>query len=255
MTKQTATTLLRIVLGALSVAAFGFLIWAAFWGDIVVTRTEAQIRDIVDKQLVRMASEESQRKNAAARNLKILEVGVSIIDAIAITAKVEGRRFAQAFSATVHVVGVPEYRPRERAFFFKASEFKVLAFSYKGGTVSERATRFVKRITKNEELQAMAEELAPKLEAWVTALAENSVKRGLERFPVYRLKDDLKGWAISVSLKSVEVKDGKIVAVVSVWQLTWTVLLTIAIFLVLVAAFFMAPEVLLPFLFLGAFTS
>lgn len=248
MTKRSVLFAAKAALGVLAICAAGFMVWAAFWGDIVVKRNEAQVREIVGRQLERMASEEGQKKNAVAKNLRIKRVEVSLDDRITVTAEVEGRRFAQAFSATVHAIGVPVYRPVDKAFFFKASEFKVVAFSYQDGPVTERATSFVRRITRNEEANHLAAELASKLEAWVTALAETSVKRGLERFPVYRLKDDFKGQLISASLKSVEVKGGEIVAVVSVWQLTWTVISYFIAFLAICAiivGLFVWPEVLL----------
>lgn len=254
MTRQGAKTAQRVVLGLLALGVAAFMVWAAFWGDFVVERDQAQVQDIINRQLDRFASQSEEERKGALKNIRIKSVDVVIRDAIEITAHVEGSRFAQSFSTAVFAIGTPLYNPSERAFFFKTSEFKVVEFAYKGGTVAERAKGFVNRITRNEEANNLATELAPKLESWVTALAESAVKHGLERFPVYRLKDDAKGWVVSASLKSVEVKDGKIVAVVSVWKLTWKVLLFAAIFIGLLAALFAAPEVLLFGALLGSFS-
>ncbi len=248
MTKRGLLLSLKAALSVLAIGSVCFMVWAAFWGDIVVRRNETQVVEIVGRQLERMASEEGQKKNAAAKNLRIKRIEVSLANNITVTAEVEGRRFAQAFSATVHAVGTPDYRQKDNAFFFVASEFKVLAFSYKGSSVAEKATGLVRRITRNEEANNLAAELAPKLEEWVTHLAEASVKNGLERFPVYRIKDDMKGWLIKAGLKSVDVKNGEIVAVVSITQITWTVIGYFVLFLAICAVIvglFIWPEALL----------
>lgn len=252
MTKQGLRLTVKGICISLAVCAAGFIVWAAFWGDITVKRNEAQVVEIVGRQLEKMASEEGQKKNAVAKNLRIKRVEISLTNNIAITAEIEGRYIAQTFSATVHAVGVPEYHRNERAFFFKASEFTVPAFAYKGASVADKTTALVRRITKNDELNSLASEFAPKIEEWITHFAEMSVKSGLERFPVYRLKDDTKGWLISVALKSVEVKNGEIIAVVSIWQITWTVLLWFLIAVVLFVGFFAAPDLMMGLAFFGA---
>jgi hypothetical protein len=255
MTRKSVINLARGLGVALMLCLAGFVIFAAFWGDIRIVRTEAQIRDQVQAQLERIAEQENANKNAILRNLKIQNIDVRLADTqVTIKADVEGRRAGRGyFNATAYAVGTPEYRSRE--FYFKASEFKVTSFTYKEGPLAPRISGLVERITRNEEANRMAAELAPRLESWVTSFAESMVKRGLERFPVYRLKDDTKGWLISASLKSVGVQNGELVITVSLWQLTSTVIVGLMIFalaVLLVIGLFMAPEVLIPMALLGA---
>lgn len=72
-----------------------------------------------------------------------------------------------------------------------------------------------------ENFQKMDENKAALISSAVNAAATAY----LRMMPVYRLKDDFKGMIIRSALKSVEVKEGEVIAHLSLWALTKTVLL------------------------------
>ncbi|MBI4067867.1 hypothetical protein HY413_00475 [Candidatus Kaiserbacteria bacterium] len=80
---------------------------------------------------------------------------------------------------------------------------------------------------------------------WLLAVAEKGIARALTTHPIYTLKNDLKGIAISAVLEKVEMSDDKLVVTLSLVQFGYTILISV-LFLLLVfgmAAFlFTNPE-------------
>ena len=117
---------------------------------------------------------------------------------------------------------VPTYSFGE--LYFKPETIKVQKFAYEGSTPTELFTGFAKRYVSEAEMRQLIEDKSPAIEGWMTVVAQNAAVQTLERRPVYRLKEDVKGLLIKASLESVKIdRDGMIVTF-SLWQLTLSVL-------------------------------
>jgi hypothetical protein len=206
---------------ALFLLAIGGL-WTVY-GTQNASFTEAQVQERINKQL----DKELPVTGAAHLLVKTIIVRGATIhiqdNRIVAIVDVEGRlRTNKAFTLTVYAIGVPTYSFGE--LFFKPDTIKVQKFAYEGSTPTELFTGFAKRYVADGETRQRIEDKAPGVESWMTAVAENAAVHALERRPVYRLKDDVKGWLIRASLESVKIDQDRIVVTFSLWQLTSTVL-------------------------------
>ena len=75
-------------------------------------------------------------------------------------------------------------------------------------------------------------------EELISAAVEMAVGLYLNIFPVYRLPDDFKGKVMKIALESVEIRDRTIIAHLSFWQLTKTVLIYSLLFVLMVPVAF-----------------
>jgi hypothetical protein len=225
---MTKRSLLWTAVGVLLLCAFACLV--SLYGTHSVSFTEAQVREHLSKQV----GKEMPIKGTAqllVKSVTIKQADVRIQDGrVLASIHVEGQmKTGKKFMLSTNTVGVPSYA--EGAFFFKPEKVEVEKFGYEGGSPKEAISRFADRYVSDNKLRTLAEDVAPKVEEWVTNLAQNTSIYALERWPVYRLKDDVKGVVIKASLESVKVDKDRIVVTFSLWQLTVSVFFGIAFFL------------------------
>jgi hypothetical protein len=80
-------------------------------------------------------------------------------------------------------------------------------------------------LPKWEGGQNFASDVGAKLDGWVMKVAEEGAQFALERIPVYRLQDDMKGLAAKVFLDTVTVENNELVITFTLLRLTWWVLM------------------------------
>ena len=206
----------------LFVLAVGGL-WALY-GTHTVTLSEAQVQERINRQINKEFTIQG-RARVLVKSVSIKSAEVHIEDAhVNAFIDLEGTlRTGKKFTLTAYAVGVPTYAHGE--FYFKPEMMQVQKFAYEGSTPTEIFTRFAKRYVSDDKVRQLIEDKAPKLEEWMTTLAQNAATHSLEKRPVYRPKDDVKGLLMKASLESVSIDQHNIVVTFSLWQLTLSVLL------------------------------
>src|SRR5271168_3344731 len=179
----------RVLMWAGVVALF-LLAIVGFWGVYGthrVTFTEAQVQEIVNKQL----DKDFPVKGAAHLLVKTINVRSATIhvqdNRIVTLVDVEGTlRTNKAFTLTAYAIGVPTYSFGE--LFFKPDKIEVQKFAYEGSRPTELFSRFAKRYLSDDKKRQIVEDTAPAVESWMTTVAQNAAMHTLEERPVYRLK-------------------------------------------------------------------
>ncbi len=161
-------------------------------------------------------------KNGVKVNSASVNVGESDV---AIAFAMEGDRFGQKFQLAASARGVPEYRHSGGEFFFRPSEVQVLQFAYdKDGKIGNMMRGVTNIFIKDEDRRAAMLKAVPKIEGWVKGWVESGAVMTLDKIPVYRLKNDVKGWVAWSALESVKIKNGQVIVAISFAAFTWHVI-------------------------------
>lgn len=214
--------LIWVAVGVLLLLAIGGL-WAAY-GTTSITLTEPQVQARIDHQL----DKDFPAKGVARLLVKSIEIQSATVhlqdgEVTALIDLAGTLRVGKKFTLTAYAIGVPTYRAGE--FFFTADKVEVRRFAYQGRAPSEVAKQLADRYVSDDRARQFFEDTAPAVEEWATTLAQNAAMQVLERRPVYRLRDDVKGILIGASLSSVKIDQDRLVVTFSLWQLTLSVLL------------------------------
>lgn len=176
---------------------------------------------------------EEKLQSIVAAKIPIEKSGVKVNSAnvnvgekdVAIAFAMEGNRLGQKFQLAASARGVPEYRHSGGEFFFRPSEVQVLQFAYdKDGKIGNMMRSVTNTFIKDESRRAAMLKAVPVLESWVKSWVESGAVMALEKIPVYRLKNDVKGWVAWSALESVKVKNGQVVVAISFAAFTWHVI-------------------------------
>jgi hypothetical protein len=128
----------------------------------------------------------------------------------------------QPVSAVVSAVGVPRYDTHREALYFDVDEAQIDRLTIAGKTIVDGDATARSRLT---------EAAGPALQH----VAESAARSYLSAVPVYRLKNDLKGFTLKAALSDVKIEQNVLVVTLSLWNLTVTVLI-FALPLAIVAA-------------------
>lgn len=210
--------------GVVTLFTLGILGMWGVYGTHTKMFSEAQVQEQVNK-LRDKSFEITGIKHLLVKRVTLTGATVHIEDGhVTSTIDVTGALPAgKTFTMSVRAVGAPRYSGG--AFFFSPENVEVKQFAYEGGKPVEYLKRFTDRYIADEKHARLVTDLAPKAEEWMTAVAQNVAIHALEKHPVYRLKDDLRGVLIKASLESVVVADDHIVVTFSLWKLTISVFL------------------------------
>ena len=210
----------------------GGLLWTLF-GTHTVSLTEDYVQRRVDAHIGKEFPVKG-RAHMLVKTVKIASATVHIEDGqVTLFMDIEGKMIAdKKFSLAAYAIGVPYYTNGE--FYFKQHRVAIEGFTYEGSTPAERIEKFAKHIP-SKRLRDLAVDKAPVVERWITDMAESAAMHTLERRPVYRLKDDIKGILVRASLESVIGQGERIVVTFSLWQLTITVCLGVIALIVAIA--------------------
>lgn len=219
--RKTAWLLVALVV---AVSAVGFFVNTHLAKDLSFTQQE--IQDRINSRLP--LSKDDITVTALVVNFK---AGVIGIDAGA-----RGKKFGQMFAVSAYTIGALEYDPFEGKFYFKPQGVQIDNIVVAGASVSQAVAGFIEHFPKSEKVIKNKEKISEQVESWVYINVAKFVAWSLERTPVYTLPNTLKGNVIRMLLKSVEVREGVLIAHLSIWQFTWMVLTYFVLFVLAVAA-------------------
>jgi hypothetical protein len=225
---------LKIRLSVVAVfAVITGLIAYGIFSDHAIRITESVIKD----RLTHTVGRSFEVHNIAAAAVKFVRVDGADAeianDKIHVTADLFVRMNHDFGDARISVsaIGAPEWR--DGAFYFKPDEmaFKDLKLLDEDGAVivTPEALKKAREKLVPEKLKSVLSTFGKNLEKDVAnAKADSAAPLGsalarivFERVPVYRLKDDAKGFLLSQSLRSVAVENGAVVATFSLSTLAF----------------------------------
>lgn len=198
MSKRNLTWILVALVGILSTAG---MLWSSF-GTSRVTFTEFALQAHLNQQLPRTIG-----------NVTIAHVALNMTDdRLALRIDLQANLPGKPVSAVVSALGVPRYDVHREALYFDLDEAKIDRLTIAGRTVVHEDATAHDRLT---EAVGTA----------VQRIAQSAAKTYLAALPVYRLKSDLKGFALKAALANVKIEGNVLVVTFSLWNLTLTVLL------------------------------
>jgi len=188
-----------IVVALVSVLATGGLFFSVFRTSQLVF-TEPEIQERLNLQLPKTVRGVTVERVVAhlAQNRLVLRI------------EVQGAVVRQPVSAVVSARGVPRYESRSAEMYFDADDVKIDQLTIAGRSVigaDDTATR-----------GRMGEAVGPA----VQRLAGAAIKAYLATRPVYRFKNDFKGFVLKASLVDVTIGQDALVVTFSLWNLTVT---------------------------------
>ena len=209
--------------------AIAFL-WRMY-GTYTVILDEAAIQAQVNKQL----NKEFPVKGKAGIFVKGVTVTAATVhiegDHLTSEIKIQGRLVkSKNFVLNATAEGVPEFS--DGAFYFKPTKVEFKDVVYEGKSPSEAIQKFADRYLSDKKKALLLSDSAPKFEDWITDVAESGTVHALQTHPVYRPGDNMKGLVISAAMESVKVHDNKVEITLTLWKLTMSVLIGIALLIV-----------------------
>ena len=208
MSKRNLARLLVALLGLLSAAG---MLWSSF-GTSRVIFTEAALNARLNHQLPRTIG-----------TVTIARAALNIADnRLALRVDLQMDFLHRPVAAVVSAIGVPRYDTQSEALYFDLDEARIERLTIAGKTVVDEDATTRSRLN---------EAIGPSLQRAV----ESGARTYLAAIPVYRLKNDLKGFALKAALSDVAIEQNALVVTFSLWNLTVTVLI-FALPLLIVAA-------------------
>jgi hypothetical protein len=208
MSKRNLAWIILALVGILSTAG---MLWGSF-GTSKVVFTESVLKTRLNQQLPR-----------TIRGVTIARVALNMADnRLALRIDLQTDFLRHPVSAVVSAIGAPRYDTHHEALYFEVDEAKVDQFTIAGKTIVDDDTTARSRLT---------EAVGPA----VQRIAEGAARTYLSAVPVYRLKNDLKGFVLKAALSDVKIEQNVLVVTFSLWNLTVTTLI-FALPLVIVAS-------------------
>mgnify|MGYP000916167802 CR=1 FL=1 len=172
-------------------------VWSAL-GKSRLVFAQTEIQDRLNRQLPR-----------TVKGVTIERVDVALAnDRVALQATLQGQVIRQPIAAQVSARGAPRYDKDSHEIYFDADSIAFDRIAVAGRTISPGGD-------SRNPLVATALMTAQQL-------AEQAVKAYLATLPVYRFKDDLKGFVLKAALSDVNVAGDRLVVDLSLWTLTTT---------------------------------
>jgi hypothetical protein len=207
MTKLRLARIAALVFGLLAAAGAAL---SAFGPERIVL-TEAQLQDRISRALPR-----------EFRGVTVERAAIDLADGrISLRAKARATALGQPFTATAFARGAPRYNAEAGELFFDADDVRLEDFRIGSGSLAERAERLGSRI--GGRLGEAVEQNLPRIEAAAAGIVAIGIKAYLAARPVYRFKDDFKGFVLKATITDIAVVDDMVVVGVSLIKLTTTV--------------------------------
>lgn len=238
--KRTSAWVLVTLTIILALAAAA---WTAF-GTEEVALSQSEIQGKIDSKMPFEVKED----------ITLSDVKIDLSgDKINLQFKASAKKFGTTYNLEAQTNADLEYRSGEGKFFFHPSLVQIDSFNANGGPAVEKATALIEKWVNPNNGQR--DELMAKAKTLLNAGVQKAVEATLNRVPVYTLKDDLKGNVARLAIKSVEIKNGSVIAHLSLWQLSKMVLVYLVLGVIsILAALGLAlnPELFVASVFLGA---
>jgi hypothetical protein len=153
----------------------------------------------------------SQQLPKTIREVTIERVAVTLAEnRLALRAEMQGAVVRQPVSAVVSARGVPRYQAGSGEMYFEADDVKIDQLTIAGRSVT------------GAEDAARRSRLTDAAGSAVERVAETAIKTYLATRPVYRFKDDFKGFVLKAALVGVTIEQNALVVTFSIWNLTLT---------------------------------
>lgn len=211
-----------------------------------IALTENQVQTMIDSRLP------LSKGDVTVKNIQIQFLpGV-----IQLSFEAEGKKLKQNFSVAAQSTGELFYNNLDGTFHFHPHDIKVEKITFRDGEISEKVEKFIDHWVDSKKLTQNKEIVSAKTEEWVHSLIMSTVTWTLKKIPVYKLPDTIKGNAVRMTLKSVEIDEGKVTAHLSFWQLTKMIGIYCLVFITaigMLGAFIMFPKLGMTALILGSF--
>lgn len=229
---------------AAAVLAVAGVCWTMF-GVTEISMSQAEIQTKIDEKMP------TTQKGVTISGAKI---DLSS-DKLGLTFNAATTKFNTEYRMNTATRGTLRYDHARGAFFFVPEELKISDIQANGASVAQKVGGFIDKWVDSKKIQDNKSELAAKAEEIAQGLVQKSAAAVLDHVPVYKLKDDFKGYVVRAVLSDVEIKDGQVIAHLSLWQLTKTVLF-FAVAFVAAIGFMIAlaanPEWGIPLMLLGS---
>jgi hypothetical protein len=194
MSKRKLAWIALALTGAL--AAAGLLY--SMVGTTKLVLTEPQLQARLNQQLPK-----------TVRDVTIERVAVHLADnRLALRIDIQGTVLRQSVSAVVAARGVPRYEAQGGELYFDADEVRIGQLTIAGRNVL------------GDEERGQRGRAAEATGSAVQRLAEAAIKAYLATRPVYRFKDDFKGFVLKAALVDVAIEQNALVVTLSLWNLT-----------------------------------
>jgi hypothetical protein len=188
-----------IVVALVGILAAGGLFFSVFRTSKLVF-TEPEIQERLNRQLPK-----------TVRGVTVERVVAHLAEnRLALRIEVQGTLVRQPVSAVVSARGVPRYEPRGEELYFDADDIKIDQLTVAGRNVI------------GADDTAARTPLSAAAGPAVQRLAEGAIKAYLATRPVYRFKNDFKGFVLKASLVDVTIGQDALVVTFSLWNLTVT---------------------------------
>lgn len=213
MTKRMLAWTLATIL--LLVGAVG--VYWNFFAEQSITISQSDLQSRIDAKMPFTA------KHGVTVSKATVILGNDItLDFVASTQK-----FGKEYSLNGVGKGVLTYDNSRGAFFFKPEKLELKDFKANGTGVNigDKVGGLLDKWVDSAKITANKQEIVEAAEVAGQKLVQRSAETVLAVTPVYTIPDTLKGQTIRMFLHSVEVKDGNLVAHLSLWQFTVSVLL------------------------------
>lgn len=212
MTKTRFLLLALFVLGVITLMTIP--------SQFEVTITERDIQSILDKQIgreipvpglvgVAVHKMRADKLEAHLANGQLTFVG----------AATGSLASGDEFSLSVQAIGVPRYQKGE--VFFDAQDARITDISYNRSAFKEKIIGLSGVF--GDRTQGKVAKKLETLDKWENGAATRLLTYTLEKHPVYKIKDELKGVFVRAALDRMTVMNDYITFVFSLWSLTvWT---------------------------------
>lgn len=199
--------LLGATLAILVLALVG-LGWAVL-GKHQVSMTQAEIQSKIDAQMP------MTEKSVTFSNVKLDLGGNKINLTLDATASAMGVECRMGGATR----GTLRYDNSEGAFYFRPESLDITDFKAAGANVPDKVSGLIDKLDKKKDKDDDPKSgLMDKVKDTARELAQKGTERAFERMPIYTLQQDFKGSVVRAVLTDVEVKDGKVIAHLTLWQ-------------------------------------
>lgn len=233
------------IAGIVAILAIGGALWSMF-GVHEISMTQADIQKKIDEKMP------YESKNG----VKVDNVKLDLSDnKLGLSVDAKATKFKTEYQLSAKTKGELRYDRNRGAFYFHPEQLHLSDVRANGTNVSEKVGKFIDKWVDSKKILDNKAELMAAAEDLVQSLVQSSAEAALTRVPVYKLQDNFKGYVVRAALERIEVRDGMVIAHVSLWQLTWTVLgwlLLLLLAIGFVILLFVCPEAVLAILCLGS---
>ncbi len=241
MTKRKLAWLAAIAVTLVAVVGIG---WSVFGVD-QISMSQADIQARIDEKMP------VTKKGVTVSGVKLDLTD----DKINLALDASTTKFKTEYSMHTTTRGTLRYDHGRAAFYFQPEELKITELKANGSNVADKVGGFIDKWVDSKKIQDNKAELAAKAEEVAQSLVQKSAEAVLEHVAVYKINNDFKGYIVRAVLTDVEVKNGNVIAHLSLWQLTKTVavfFITLLIAIGMMIALIANPEWGIPLLIIGS---